>query len=128
MSLVSIFDSLISINPQPRRKFFPKNRKQEILYKLTSTQNYVDSKQYKDAILNLYKAEEWCEYFSAVDPKFEKDNFFFKDVENVRSELKKVALKDKVSLDSLLNSLNLAMTPNLELKSPKRRYPIVPSF
>lgn len=76
----------------------------------------------------MYKAEEWCEYFSAVDPKFEKDNFFLKDVENVRSELKKVALKDKVSLDSLLNSLNLAMTPNLELKSPKRRYPIVLSF
>ena len=76
----------------------------------------------------MYKAEEWCEYFSAVDPKFEKDNFFLKDVEKVRSELKKVALKDKVSLDSLLNSLNLAMTPNLELKYPKRHYPIVPRF
>ena len=100
----------------------------EASFTLLKAKNYVDSKQYKDAILNLYKAEEWCEYFSAVDPKFEKDNFFLKDVENVRSELKKVALKDKVSLDSLLNSLNLAMTPNLELKYPKRRYPIVPSF
>jgi hypothetical protein len=100
----------------------------EARFTLLKTKNYLDSKQYKDAILNLYKAEEWCEYFSAVDPKFEKDNSFLKDVEKVRSKLKKVALKDKVSLDSLLNSLNLAMTSNLELKYHRRSYPIVPIF
>ncbi len=100
----------------------------EARFTLLKTKNYLDSKQYKDAILNLYKAEEWCEYFSAVDPKFEKDGSFLKDVEKVRSELKKVALKDKVSLDSLLNSLNLAMTSNLELKYHRRSYPIVPIF
>lgn len=67
MSLVSIFDSLISINPQPRRKFFPKNRKQEILYKLTSTQNsdlFIQyNKLYKE---NFYASDLGYSFFGVL--------------------------------------------------------------
>jgi hypothetical protein len=76
----------------------------------------INAKSYKDALLNLYKAKRWCDFLSSIDPEFDAQGFP-KDVEKIESELKKVALKDKVDLEFLLNSLNLDMSPNLVLNS-----------
>lgn len=84
---------------------------------LYKAKDSIKIKAYKEAILSLYKAEEWRDYFTAADSKF-KTSQFAEEVEQIKSKIKKSALKDKVDLDSLLESLNLknSMSPNLELK------------
>ena len=84
------------------------------LYKAKAS---IETKAYKDAILNLYKAEEWRDYFTAADSKFKTDTFT-KEIEGIKLEIKKSALQDNVDLDSILQSLNIKrdMSSNLELK------------
>ena len=86
----------------------------------------IENKLYKDAVLNLYRAEEWRDYFIVDNPQFKKSPFA-KEVEKTRSELKKMVSKDKVDLDSILKSLDLknVMSSSLELTYHKTS-PVIP--
>ena len=93
---------------------------------LNKTKYNIENKLYKDALSNLYKAEEWRDYFILTDPEFKKSPFA-KEIQKARYELKKAVSKDKVDLDSILQSLNLknVMASNLELTYHKTS-PVIP--
>ncbi|EEZ92971.1 MAG: hypothetical protein BJBARM4_0355 [Candidatus Parvarchaeum acidiphilum ARMAN-4] len=93
---------------------------------LNKTEYNIENKLYKDALSNLYKAEEWRDYFILTDPEFKKSPFA-KEIQKARYELKKAVSKDKVDLDSILKSLNLKkiMSSSLELTYHKTS-PVIP--
>lgn len=98
----------------------------EARYFLSETNTEIGNKSYKNALLNLYRAEEYNAYLIAEDPTFKK-SLFAKEVEKTKSKLKKSASKEKVDLDFLLKSLGLEgnMSSTLELKY---RSPTLPNF
>ena len=98
----------------------------EARYFLSETNTEIGDKSYSNALLNLYKVEEYNAYLIAEDPTFKK-SLFAKEVEKTKSKLKKSASKEKVDLDFLLKSLGLEgnMSSTLELKY---RSPTLPNF
>lgn len=98
----------------------------EARYFLSETNTKIGDKSYKNALLNLYRAEEYNAYLIAQDPALQK-SLFAKEVEETKSKLKKLASKERVDLDFLLKSLGLEdnMSSTLELKY---RSPTLPDF
>ena len=93
---------------------------------LNNARYNIENKVYKDALSNLYKAEEWRDYFIVTGSQSKKSSFA-KEIQKARYELKKAVSKDKVDLDSILQSLNLknVMASNLELTYHKTS-PVIP--
>ena len=62
---------------------------------LNNARYNIENKVYKDAVLNLYKAEEWRDYFIVTGSQSKKSSFA-KEIQKARYELKKAVSKDKV--------------------------------
>ena len=55
---------------------------------LNKTKYNIENKLYKDALSNLYKAEEWRDYFIVVDPQSKKSSFAKEIQKELAIELK----------------------------------------